>query len=292
MQNVETIEWHARGVNRAIDYINAHLAESLALDTLAALGGFSPCHFHRVFKAIVGETHQKHICRLRLERAVLLMDDGRSLTEIALAVGFSSPARFAEAFKAQYGVTPRAYRSRGAASIRKKPIVARAAAGDTDPSERKRIPFEIREFPGYRVAYARHIGGYDFTIGFAWKKLMGWARGKGYLSTDSLRISQSWDDPELTDDGKLRYDACVTVPDGAEAEGAIGIRTIPGGTFAVFRYDGPQSGLSDFYDRIYRTLLESPKMRLADDQGFRVHQETVPEQIMGFYKNELRIPLA
>ncbi len=292
MQQSDTRDFHEESVNRAIDYINEHLSERITLDDLAARGHFSPCHFHRVFRTIVGETHQEHINRLRLERAALMIEGDLSLTEIALSVGFSTPAHFAHAFKAHFGVSPRSWRSRGLARNRKNPIVPRDATRHTDPDERESVPFEVRVFPPYRVAYARHIGGYDFRIGLAWGKLMRWARKSGLVSDETLRISFSRDAPELTDDGKLRYDACVTVPEGTEPEPPLGTRTIPGGRYAVFRYDGTIGGLTGFYDRVYRTLLAEPGLRVASEPGFRVHRESAAEQIAGRYRNELRIPLA
>ncbi len=299
MQKDDTLDCYAGSVNRAIDYINAHLGENLSLSVLASEGSFSPCHFHRVFKAIVGETHQKFITRVRLERAVLLMEGKRSITDIALAVGFSTPAHFSAAFKAQYGRTPKAHRAGLSPKTRKNPIVASGRTVHTQPETGGTTACTafcttactVREYPALRIAYVRHFGKYDFRIGFAWKRLMAWARQKRALSAESVRISCSWDDPELTEDGKLRYDACVTVVDEAEAEGAIGVRTIPGGRYAVFTFEGETAGLSAFYDRVYGELLPSSGLQLADEMGYRVHRESREEQIGGYLRNELRIPL-
>src|SRR5436305_14977102 len=93
---------YERRVNRVMDYVQAHLAEDLTLEKLAAVAAFSPFHFHRVFAAITGETLSDFIRRIRLERAAsalgLLRDT--SVLEIALRYGFSSAATFARAFKA------------------------------------------------------------------------------------------------------------------------------------------------------------------------------------------------
>src|SRR5207247_10418688 len=52
-------------VNRVIDHVRAHLAEPLTLADLARVAAFSPFHFHRVFRAITGETLFGFIQRLR-----------------------------------------------------------------------------------------------------------------------------------------------------------------------------------------------------------------------------------
>jgi len=291
MQKEETQDCYIGSVNRALDYINGHYSEELTLDILAAKGCFSPCHFHRIFKGIVGETHQKFINRIRLEKAVLMMDGAASITDIAMAVGFSTPAHFAQAFKSLYKITPRAYRKKRASKKHKNPIVLPVRSTHTSLTSGLDGAISLKELPPYRIAYVRHIGGYDFRIGFAWKKLMTWARNGGHLSPDSVRISCSWDDPELTEDGKRRYDACVSVPATAEAEGVIGIRTIKGGLFAVFGFEGTTERLSDFYDRVYGELLPAMGLALRDEPSYRVHLESPVDQIRGRFKNELRIPV-
>jgi AraC-like DNA-binding protein len=55
-------------INRVIDYVQAHWAEDPALSELARVAAFSPYHFHRVFRALVGETLGQFIARLRAKR--------------------------------------------------------------------------------------------------------------------------------------------------------------------------------------------------------------------------------
>ena len=81
-------------INRVIDYIEKHLDTELTLDTLAGVANFSSFHFHRIFRAIVGETLNAYIRRLRVEKAVsqLVNNPGKTITEIALDCGFSGSA--------------------------------------------------------------------------------------------------------------------------------------------------------------------------------------------------------
>lgn len=57
-------------VNRAIDYIVGNFDRQLRLEDVAVEACFSPFHFHRVFKSLVGETLNQFVKRLRLERAL------------------------------------------------------------------------------------------------------------------------------------------------------------------------------------------------------------------------------
>ena len=80
-------------VNRAIDFVVQNLDRPLPLADVARAAGFSPFHFHRIFRSIVGESLNEFVKRVRLEHAVKLLSHdrrsqrpGRSLTEVALAL--------------------------------------------------------------------------------------------------------------------------------------------------------------------------------------------------------------
>ncbi len=102
---------YVESANRAIDYIVQNLDGDLSLEAVAQAACFSPFHFHRVFRCLMGETLNQFIKRSRLERALYLMSHGaqRSLTEISLECGFSSSSDFSRNFKQRFGVPPSAF---------------------------------------------------------------------------------------------------------------------------------------------------------------------------------------
>ena len=99
-------EYVAR-VNRVIDHVDAHLDADLTLGELADVACFSRFHFHRIFSAMVGETITDYVKRIRLQNAAsrLVNNPRDSVTDIAMACGFSSPSVFARAFKDKFGVS-------------------------------------------------------------------------------------------------------------------------------------------------------------------------------------------
>jgi AraC family transcriptional regulator len=70
-------------------HIEAHLDRPMLLEELAAVACFSPFHFHRIFRALVGESVMEHVRRLRLERAAqrLRSGTGARVIDIALDAG-------------------------------------------------------------------------------------------------------------------------------------------------------------------------------------------------------------
>ena len=98
------LEYYGR-VERAVDYLYAHYSEDIGLADLADVAGFSRFHFHRIFSGIVGETVGEFLKRIRLQNAASRLFDHpeESVTEVALAVGFSSASVFARAFRERFG---------------------------------------------------------------------------------------------------------------------------------------------------------------------------------------------
>ena len=84
-------------------HIQRHLDRALSLNDLAGLAHFSPFHFHRIFKGMVGESVKQYVKRLRLERgAVQLKLTGRPVLQIAHEAGYETHEAFTRAFKMRF----------------------------------------------------------------------------------------------------------------------------------------------------------------------------------------------
>lgn len=92
-----------------IDYLQAHLAEPLTLEALAAVAGLSPFHFQRSFKAAHGATPHQMLMALRLLQAKQRLARGHKPADVAAAVGLADQAHLTRAFQRRYGVTPARY---------------------------------------------------------------------------------------------------------------------------------------------------------------------------------------
>lgn len=100
-----------RRMLRARDAMDCRFGEPLDLAALAAIAHVSESHFSRVFKATFGETPHRYLQRRRIERAMtLLRDHDRSVTEVALAVGYDSLGTFSRTFRRVTGRTPSDFR--------------------------------------------------------------------------------------------------------------------------------------------------------------------------------------
>ena len=100
-----------RAVEAAL-WLDAHAAEDIDLDTLAARSKLSAFHFLRVFAAVIGVTPHQYLVRARLRRAAhLLAETQQAVTDIALEVGFADVSNFVRTFHRAAGVSPRGFRT-------------------------------------------------------------------------------------------------------------------------------------------------------------------------------------
>ena len=103
----------SRHLVRVRDLIDRAYASPLDVPALARSAHVSPAHFSRSFRAAFGETPHQYLLRRRLERAkALLRRPELSVTDVCVAVGFSSLGSFSTQFRRFVGVSPTTYRER------------------------------------------------------------------------------------------------------------------------------------------------------------------------------------
>ncbi len=121
----------ARDRRRAVEaalWLDAHAPQPVDLDRAAKAAGLSPFHFLRTFSRVLGVTPHQYLVRCRLRRAArLLADDARSITDVALDVGFGDVSNFVRTFHRAAGVSPRRFRqaARGDRKILQDRLAAR-----------------------------------------------------------------------------------------------------------------------------------------------------------------------
>ena len=97
-------------IKKAIRYMNENYAAKLSLDEIAAACNLSKSEFSRCFKRITRQTAFEYLMDLRIRKSLRLLEsDGLSVTDTALASGFSSSSYYTEVFRRYMGCTPREY---------------------------------------------------------------------------------------------------------------------------------------------------------------------------------------
>ncbi|MBI4718543.1 MAG: AraC family transcriptional regulator [Planctomycetes bacterium] len=283
-------DYQAR-ILRVLVHIQNHLDDDLPLDLLAEIACFSPFHFHRVFKGMVGEGVAEHVRRLRLERAAHQLRFGdEPIVRVALVAGFQSHEAFTRAFAAMFGEPPSAFRDRHRAIAYPTAVsgVHYTADGRSfafSPVGRKGVSameVEIERFPACRVAFVRHLGPYS-EVGAAWGRLFAWA-GPRRLVGPSLRyFGLCYDDPAVTAPERIRYDACLVVPPATEGDGDIGVQDVAGGEYATTVHVGPYESLGQAYEGLCGGWLPQSGRELGEPPCMEFYlndpRTTPPDQL-------------
>jgi AraC-like DNA-binding protein/mannose-6-phosphate isomerase-like protein (cupin superfamily) len=96
---------------RALDLMRARIGYAWRLDELARLAGASRPHLIALFRAAFGLTPMRKLLLLRLEEAKRqLQETDKTITDIALELGFASSQHFARCFRAEFGLSASQWR--------------------------------------------------------------------------------------------------------------------------------------------------------------------------------------
>ncbi len=287
-------------VNRAIDFILQNLERPMQLEDIASVACFSPCHFHRVFRGLVGETLNQFVKRVRLERALAAMthEPSRSVTDIALACGFGSSSDFSRSFKQRYGVSPSGFDLETFRKERRRDWQEAIA----DPAHRHLLDglqpgenpdgFEVRfvRIPRRVVAYIRVLNSYTGSgVVDACHRLVEWAELRGLA--DGQWLGYMWDDPEIVPHEQCRYDVGLVV-DHVEPDGEIGRIEFPEMTVAELEIRGAIDLEMRALDWLFKTWLPSSGYVPTDQPGFEAWLGRPFAHGMQHFELLLQLPVA
>lgn len=294
----ETEQAYHEHILRVLVHIQGRLDETMSLDELARVAHFSPHHFHRVFRGMVGESVMEHVRRLRLERAAhqLKLTD-RPVTQIAFDTGYEAHEAFTRAFRAMFECSPSEFRD----VHRPIPYPGCPSGVHFDPNGRIErfkplragdwsMDVEIKQVKPMRVAFMRHVGPYN-QVGETWGKLCAWAGPQGLLRPGIMPLGLCHDDPEVTPPEKIRYDACLPVDESFQPEGEVGVQEVAGGEYAVMTHRGPYEKLGESYAKLCGQWLPNSGREMRSAPDFELYhnspQDTAPEDLV----TDIHIPL-
>lgn len=115
------------------------------------------------------------------------------------------------------------------------------------------------------VVFARSLGPYGTSARDAWDTLSRWIDGHGLRTQVKRGFGVFRDNPLVTDEDVMRYDACIEGLPGIEADpqAGIGWQTLPGGAHAVYTHVGGYGPTGDLFSQLHREWV--PKRGLVVD---------------------------
>ena len=282
MKNI-TYNDYVQRINKVVAYINNHLDETLDLKTLANEAALSDFHFHRIFKALKGEAIGGYITRLRLEAtARLLRYTALTIEEIAFNIGYETPASLSKAFKKQYGISPTEYRTNKDTYIMKKEII--------NPDLALKTP-KIVTLEPKNLIYIALTGAYgSLDYGKAYEQLWAVIKAQKLFTKGIESICISYDDPKITEGSLQRSDVCLAIHKPATPQEEVSCKTLAGGKYAVFFYQGSYENLSQVYDTAVRWVIDH-QYTLREEPFFEKYLNDARRTPKEKLKTEIYIPI-
>jgi AraC family transcriptional regulator len=248
------IDYNER-LRRVLAYVHDHLEEDLDYAKLAEIACLSAWHWHRIYRAIRGETLAATVKRLRLHHAAgRLANTGMSIEEIAGRAGYGSVHAFTRAFAGAFGMPPATFRKTGSHTQ----FISKG--GDTLMTEH---PVEIRDLEALRLATLPHTGHY-MEIGKAFDQLFGWFGSRGLLGGPVCAVGIFFDDPDSVAEAELRSRAGIGVASDFRIEPPLEEYVTMAGHYAVLTHKGPYSNMRTAYSWLYGTWLPNSRREPAD----------------------------
>lgn len=227
-------------IQSSIDYIEDNLKESLTVDKIAELTGFSPYHYYRLFNAYVGMPVMQYVRRRRMLHGINdLVNNKKRIIDIAIEYGFNTHGGFTKAFNKEYGCSPSKYISNINGNIPKKinlTLLKKYNIMTGVVMEPKILTKPAIRIAGYEVETSLEHKQNEREIPAFWERfeIEGW-EAKLYEEVKPLEHGEyAICFPPNMETGKFRYMLGVRAERYDKPSPNITISEIPPTTYAVF----------------------------------------------------------
>lgn len=294
-------------INKVVRYIEQAIDKEMSLEDLSAIACFSPFHFQRVFKDILGESPKQFIKRLRLEEAarIIAFQPEQNILEVALQVGFQSLEAFSRAFKDYYSMSPDNYRKSGEIeriNITQIPYIKKVVTDEpkieislpAQQLEFENLHIEIIKRPAQKCVYLQTTLQSPLLIKESFKRIKQWSQAHEMFTNDILIFGLIKDYPIFTPLDKCRFLTCVAVNLNSKTSGLVSYLEISSTKYATFKVEGnihkiikasslivhswvPQSGYRLKLEPILLIPVNDPSITNFNENSYQIYIPIQPE---------------
>ncbi|MBR0961088.1 AraC family transcriptional regulator [Bradyrhizobium japonicum] len=257
---------------RALWYIESHLAEPMTLDEIAAVAGVSRFHIVRAFAAAVGLPVMRYVRARRLTEAARSLAKGApDILSLALEADYGSHEAFTRAFRDHFGTTPEAVRAATCVNQLRlqEPILMDSTMLDTLAP------------PRFETATAFLVAGPAERISCDNGAMIPglWQRFHQEVADIPARVGQGKNQVAYgvccngDDAGNLDYIAGVEVADFSDLPRRFGRIRIPEQRYAVFTHKDHVASIRRTVNTIWNQWLPASGLKAADAPNFERYDE-------------------
>ncbi len=278
----ETRNAHAKRIDDVVACLQTSLEHGNELPDLSELANvahLSPFHFHRIWRALTGETIGRTVARLRLRRALhLLTDPVLEVGIAAQAAGYETPQAFARAFREALAVSP--------GEVRGQPDLIAAAMARLEVTVRDagQVPLriEVVSLQPFEVVALRNRGAFS-DLDRPYGELFGWAAEAGRVeSIIGLHGIPLTDHRDVAPE-EMEFECAIRFSGAVEPVAPMKLLELGGGDYARIHHVGPYEGLEDLVDHVLSDGLQERGLVLRDvpiHYEFLDDPEHVPEAML------------
>ncbi len=154
---------------------------------------------------------------------------------------------------------------------------------------------EVRNMPERAVAYLRHVGPYAGDHALferLFSEFFHWAMPRGLFQppqTETVTIYH--DNPEITDEDKLRISVGITVAHGTPTSGEIGSLELPAGKYVCARFEIDPAEYGAAWQTVFGQWLPQSGWQLADGPCYECYLNDPKTHPLGKHVVEIRVPV-
>ncbi len=259
-------------VARAVAAIVADPTAEHRLEDLAALTHFSPFHFHRLYRGLIGETVTATIRRVRLAKAAQLLGAGQgSVTSIGMDAGYDSPQAFSRAFAQFTGLAPRDFQRKVGLTM------------NNDASNQE-FAVKLVDRPAVQVQALRHDGP-AATIPHTYERLA------GFVGAHPTGLWYGIVEGDHEGPAGCAYYAAVSEVGDTLLDPNLKPMTIAGGRYAMYLLKGPYTQINAVLTALCTNWLPQSGFEPDDRACLEVYlnspHDTAPQDLL----TELLLPV-
>ena len=276
-------------MNTTIEYIEAHLLEELHMPTIAKVAGTSESEIQKTFYALTGISIVEYVRRRRLSLAGLeLQKREKSVLEIALEYGYTSPDSFTRAFRQLHGITPSAVKKGGCLLKSYGKITFVLTIKGVNAMNYKIVRKEEIHIIGFKKWFSTENGSQLEEIPKMWDSVTEPVKKKiTALSNNNGVVGLCAD---MYDGGFDYWIGCMS---DQECPADLEEITIPASSWAVFEIIGPMrplpNAMQDIWKRIYAEWL--PNSVYEHAMLPEIEYYSSGDMMSDDYKSEIWIPV-
>jgi len=272
-------------INKVLSHIDFHLDEKQDLNSLAEMAFLSKFHFHRIMSSYLGESLAVYINRIKLEKAAILLKySDNSVEKIAYTIGYETPTSFAKSFKKAFKVSPTNFKKNNAGSFTIKPKLK--------VDKEFELASEVRQIKPFK-ALTNQVKGEigDKKTYNGWAELIFFSHENNLINEFTKFIAVHWDDPTITNEDNLRYDASISISKELKQTGKFTAKQFPGGKYLCVIYKGDYNFLPDAYNQIFKEYIFKQNYRLREEPIFEEFLNSVNDTPKSKLLTVIHIPI-